>query len=652
MNKAPIISILVIFLIVLGLFVSATDNGLDMTVTNPSSGVNPGQTTSGSFTLTNNRAFAVNGITFTSTDLTSGSHTISNSFVSFSPISISSLNNGQTSSAINVNVNVPSNQAPGTYNAELSAGDDMGNNTSGNLFTVVVNSVGNFGITPNPLVVSTQQDDDKNAYFTITNNGNVDLSNIVFSYDANKFEDKGGDAITLEFDSSTTIGTINAGSNKEIRVIVRSDKKIDSDTYRGTITASANGGVYTNTFDIEVKIKPDKVVCKDGIIGDLDITDINFDEDDFKPGQTFPVDVDVENNYDDNLDVTVELYLYDVTTDDIIVDTEDTIDINDGDEETFNLELDIPITDLADSDEYILYVKAYEDGNEDENCAEDSDTVNLDLEKYDVVIDNFDISPDSAMCGELINADLDVFNVGSKDESDVYVELRNNELKISEKSSKFDLDKLGDKDSDAAISLSFTVPTDATEKSYDIEAIVYYNNGAKKRSSFATLNVAQCGPETSQGALNLLQTSFNVRQGSTINVPVTISNDGDSSAAFLVEVNPSGTWASKATKLVTVAAGQQSTVHVELQVSNTAGTGDQSAEVVLSSDGNELGSDLITVNIESNGVTSGNTGGGSITGGATGTNLSSKDVFWIIGDILLVIVAILFVKMIFFNKKD
>ena len=204
--------------------------------------------------------------------------------------------------------------------------------------------------------------------------------------------------------------------------------------------------------------------------------------DDFKFGEKIEIEVEVENNNEEDLDIIVEAILYDIDEDDEIekIESKD-IEINDNDEETFELSLEVPKFD--EDNNFILFVKAYEDDNENEQCNYDLIDLNLEKEKHDVIINEVKIMPDNIPNGGSFKALVEVENIGRKDIEDVYVVLKNRELNINLETDRFEL-----KDNEIKIaSFSVIIPEDIDEKNYELEAFVYFDN--RENSKEGNLNV-------------------------------------------------------------------------------------------------------------------------------------------------------------------
>ncbi|MBS3143739.1 hypothetical protein J4446_02590, partial [Candidatus Woesearchaeota archaeon] len=154
-------------------------------------------------------------------------------------------------------------------------------------------------------------------------------------------------------------------------------------------------------------------------------------DDDFNIGEEFDVEVTVKNKADEDLEAVVEVILYDLDNNDKIDSWEtDSVSIDKDDEsDDFTLTISFPNDDSLDGDgTYILYVKAVDDGNEDEYCNYDSIQINLNRESDDVIINALTMNPTVIAPGDLMSITIGVENIGKDDQTDVYVKLSNPEL--------------------------------------------------------------------------------------------------------------------------------------------------------------------------------------------------------------------------------
>jgi len=668
MNKKIFLSFLGLFLILIAGFVSAGDLTISDTVNTVGASVNPAGTIQGSFKVNNvNTVESITNIDLSSTTFTTGSNTIPSSAIVFSPDPISSIA-ASGSQSVSFTITMPTNQIPGTYTGTITASDLLQNSTTTPV-SFTVNTLQKLTITDrstsNPLALTSEDDNTVSGTFTIKNDGNVDLtfsdSSITHNVD---LDDGDGHNMTLSFTSIPT--SLTPGSSDAITVTANIPNRMQIGTYSGDVTA-ASGSANAN-FTLEISVQPE--VCKDGPVGELEI---NIDDpdngDEFAPGETIDIEVSVENNDNDEMDVGVTAFLYNIDEDDNIVEEDsEVIEIGDSDEETFDFELKLPFDGgLDEGDNFKLFVKAFEDGDEDSNCAQDNIDIEIKREKHDVRVDDVSLSPSVASCGDGVEARIDVLNVGSSDEDDVYVQLKNSELGLDEKSEIFDLDSGNDKDNDFSTSILFNVPEDTDEKEYQIETVVYYDDGDEKSSKFVTLSVEDCDGDNgtttpppaaaSKAEIEVVATSIGAKDN-TFSIPVKVTNKDENQATYVVEMANIGDWADSVNeKTLTLNKDQASTVYFYVKASKDIygkqsatlnvkdqGTGKVVATQTLTLDlGEKPGEPIVPAEESLWGRIK-----GYFSDSTSGTN---GTVFWIILDVVLVVVAIVFIKILFTRKK-
>lgn len=219
-------------------------------------------------------------------------------------------------------------------------------------------------------------------------------------------------------------------------------------------------------------------ICENGVQGDLDINIKEPDEgDEFGVGDEIKVEIDVENNADEDKDIVVEVALYNINEDDVEEEADDEKEIRDGRDETFEFVFDVP--DDFEDDDYIIYVKAYEDNNEESECVEGAIEIDLEREKHDVIIKDFSINPSSVIAGKSFDVFTEVQNIGKNDE-DVYIILEIKELDVSTESETFELEEFGEDDSFSE-TFSIKIPENAQKGDYNIIVRVIFDDEEDKR---------------------------------------------------------------------------------------------------------------------------------------------------------------------------
>lgn len=250
----------------------------------------------------------------------------------------------------------------------------------------------------------------------------------------------------------------------------------------------------------------DAETCEN-ITGELDIEIRSPDEgEEFEIGESVEVKLRIENNADEDLDVEVFASLYDVTNDEEVESDSEGVSIESGDKE--DVELSIPITDIDDENEYVVYVRAEgEDGID--YCNQKYREIKIQRKKYDVQIKRFDV-PETVNCGEIAEARVSIENLGKRDE-DVILSVDNSELKIHAVSQEINLEKY-DEDNSAETSFIMIIPEDAESREYTIEAKAKYS----KESSASRQIKVTCQKKQTISIENVPSVKLNGGSSSTV----------------------------------------------------------------------------------------------------------------------------------------
>jgi len=146
----------------------------------------------------------------------------------------------------------------------------------------------------------------------------------------------------------------------------------------------------------------------------------NPDEnDDFKMGEKINLKLKIKNRFEEDLSFDVEAYLYDIDDDEEIEKYEDSVDIDEDKSEILEFEIEIP-KDLEEN-EYAIFIKVIDDEN---YCNDEYTKINIERKKNDVVIEDFKIEPEDALCGDYVSVQTKLKNFGTKDEM-VYIVIEN-----------------------------------------------------------------------------------------------------------------------------------------------------------------------------------------------------------------------------------
>jgi hypothetical protein len=195
-------------------------------------------------------------------------------------------------------------------------------------------------------------------------------------------------------------------------------------------------------------------------------------KDKFKPGEIIEIEVKIKNVLDEGVYLDTEVFLYDLSEGETIEEDKEKIKIKSGESETVELNIEIP-KDLEDIDnKFYIFVKT-EDKDNRTICNEDYTEVNIDRESDDVIIENLKISPMIVSPGSILDVTVEVENIGSDEQEDIYVTLEIEELDIKEKSEEFDIEEFGEDDK-KRLNFLLKIPKDAEEGTYSLKASVNF----------------------------------------------------------------------------------------------------------------------------------------------------------------------------------
>ena len=649
MSKKFIISLFIVLFLGLTLVSAADLTGLTISPTPATITGLPGENKAVTVQFTNGVGSTLN-LNIAKVDLvgqTDATKKILLSQINVNPTSFT-LNNGQQQNVV-ISLTIPSGLNADTYKGTFSVSDGVNSKNFDVLVTIQPQQ--NFEILTftdtTPLVISGQEDSSVSGTFSVRNIGSSVLTfDQTTSYDISGLDlSDTKRTITLSFPTTFTVAP---GETKSVVINANVPANIDIATYDGILKVISG---IQKSFKLEIRIHPE--LCKDGIIGDFTL-DIDQPDsgDEFAPGETMDITVNVGNDFDKNIkDVVVKAFLYDVDEDDKIEEVEsDPEDIDEGDDKDFDLSLDVP-DDIKADDEFILFVKGFEDGNEDEHCAESQVSVDIQREKHDVIIpkNGINIQPTLTIRqGESFDISVKALNVGESDEDGVTIRLSIQELGISETSQSFDLEDGESDDNEQVIRFpNLKVPNDAKIKTYSIEATVTFDDGDGTNTGFGELTVIEGEKPVVIEPVDVLNVqSATETTSNTFDVRAILTNDLEENVVYTVE--GSASWANLVSpQIFSLREGESKPVQFTFVGKEGLEAGSYSGNLIVKDNKGTI--------VESDGFTVAATGaekdGTGITGFTVFEGISGSTVLFVIGDIVLVIIAIFFIKMIFSSGK-
>ena len=248
--------------------------------------------------------------------------------------------------------------------------------------------------------------------------------------------------------------------------------------------AVGGSGIKYNVSEFE-----DLETCEMGEQGNL-VVEIEEpgDRDDFGVRDDIEIEVKVKNNADEDKKIIVEAYLYNVDEDEEVESVEsDSQEIKDGRSEDFEMTMEVP-DDFKEGDNYVLFVKAYEKGDEELQCSYNIIDIELEREEHDLIISEIGLDSSESYRGGSIEFIVEVENIGSEEEEEVYIIIEQESLGISEKGDLFDIEEYGEDDSYSE-RFKIKVPTTVLPGEYDFTIKVVY--GSRKDSKLVNVEVLE-----------------------------------------------------------------------------------------------------------------------------------------------------------------
>jgi len=260
---------------------------------------------------------------------------------------------------------------------------------------------------------------------TVTNTGDDVLTNIILSVTNSdntqiqtRFADDGIDPVNYSY---YVIPTLNVEPPKTVKLTITTDEDATFKAYTVTVNAISSeiltpGISDSDDFEVEYRY----CTLDDGYI---DVTDVDIvdKQGEYLPGDKFTIQVDVENNDNDEHDVSIKAVLVKDNVE--YPDTEEEIDKSfnlDDDEEKLNSEIELEIPDDAEDGEWYVYVKAFDEDDED-NCREYSVSFDVDRPTRGVNLKGLKTIPEKVECGSSIQVSGKIANIGEKDEDKIKV---------------------------------------------------------------------------------------------------------------------------------------------------------------------------------------------------------------------------------------
>ncbi len=467
---------------------------------------------------------------------------------------------------------------------------------------VVSADIINLDVNPSQITLDLLQNQVTSFNITLSNTG---ASNSTVSFSNAAIKDNDDDKILFSLPSGMTI---LQSSTQTAKIGLDVDGSMDIGTYTGQLAIKDTVTNETETVSLTFKVTPG--VCSFGQKGTSLKLDIKSPDsgDDYSPGDTIKIEAKVDNDGTDNIRTQVEAFLFNEND---IIESAAAKDenIENNEDQTFTFSLNIPTlnTNIDEKEDFILYLKAFDDDDEKSECIQNSVAIDIKLKSNKVGIKDSTrfLSPVIA-CGGQASLIVDVINLG-KDDEDVKIQVENKELGIFETSDTFNIENFNaDEKNEGSRTFNFDIPDGIKEKVYNFGIKALFSG--ETESTTLPLDVVSCGPSSDfdfpidyVSATLAIQgnkiVKLNVKGTTTIHT--LIENNAPEKRIFFVTLGEVSEFAEGSSATVTVDAFKSANVFLPLSVLATAEEGTYSATVKVSEGVKTLASDTVTIKIES-----------------------------------------------------
>ncbi len=221
-----------------------------------------------------------------------------------------------------------------------------------------------------------------------------------------------------------------------------------------------------------------------------------------RPGSTLTLKVRVENTWPDNTDNhDIEDVQLDCTLESIGDSDEIDEDVDfgrlDPDERSSRESMEFDISkDADDGETYTISCNLQGDDQDGTNYDIDFDVdVEVEKENHDVEFTRAVLNPSTVSCNRNFDLSYEIQNLGSRDEDDVQVVIRNDALDLFKNELLTDTLQEGsydDEDTMWSTDTPFSISDDVPPGTYPIHMEVFYNNGHDSNVDIENLVVTDC----------------------------------------------------------------------------------------------------------------------------------------------------------------
>ena len=268
-------------------------------------------------------------------------------------------------------------------------------------------------------------------------------------------------------------------------------------------------GLEIIDLDIDIDYEPSTMYDVDNL-DDTHSTVVNGDTINAQiyPGANVHFEFSVQNTFDkpDPDSNEDEVLIDGIHVEVIIEDINEGEDIDEDGDLSFDLEptedsgllfVDLEIPRLVDSGSYNVLIELNGEGSNGMTYSENWQlTLDVTKPQHDIKFLNLVLEDNSLKCGATAKVTASIFNAGRQEESNVRIEILNDDLNLEESSETIELGSRVDPESEESDIefehiFEFEIPDDIDEDTYTIDATIYWND-IPFDTDEVELNVEQC----------------------------------------------------------------------------------------------------------------------------------------------------------------
>ncbi len=212
-----------------------------------------------------------------------------------------------------------------------------------------------------------------------------------------------------------------------------------------------------------------KKICTKKNNNNIKISFDGLSDDNFYVGELVDFVVEIKNEFDETLDFEVYNSVYDTTKQEESMLKKHSTDINKDETKRISVESEL-LENLNENNNYALYIYA----ETDDACNQAYYPIDVKRKANHIVIDYLDFEDQRYVCGDEIEFEIGVSNIGTVAQN-IILKLKNNELGIDEEIDELRIEAYGQDDSGKE-KIIVSIPDDAPAGSYSITAEVEFNN--------------------------------------------------------------------------------------------------------------------------------------------------------------------------------